>query len=424
MRDYGDVVGFRMGPRRLYLLSHPDHARHVLCDNQANYRKGLGLTDAEPLLGRGLLTSEGAVWNGQRRLVQQAFHGKQMEAFGASMIEAARATARRWQSHADAGTPVDVAQEMVRLTMDILGATLFRTDLSASADALSADLTVMARWAMGRMAALVRVPLALPTPRNLRAQKALHRLDQWVAETVAQHHRGGSDGGLLALLTASDDDHDDPNAHQQRRDEMLTLLLAGHETTAATLAWTWYLLARHPAVERRLHEELDGVLGEAGPSFADVPRLAYTKMVLQEVMRLYPPVWLLPRKAVAADQVGGYRIPAGADVLVSIYSMHRHPAYWQAPEVFDPTRFAAERAAQRPAYAYLPFGAGPRTCLGSRFGLMEAVLAVAVLARRYRCRAASAAPVEPEASLTLRPGGAVFMQLFERAAVGAPAYVG
>ncbi len=416
-REYGDLICFRMGPKRLYLLNHPDYAKHVLCDNLTNYHKGLGLAEAEPLLGKGLLTSDGDLWASQRRLLQAAFHGKRMEEFSGSMTSAARSMIERWQTHADCHQPLDIFGEMVGLTIDILGRTLFRKDLGAVAVELSADLTVMTRWAMSRMTSLLGLPLSVPTLRNRRAQKALRRLELVVKQMLRQHEQGRGEGhdDILSLLVAqSAENGNRMRVERQTRDEVMTLLLAGHETTAATLAWTWYLIARHPDVEHLLHREVDEVLGGRAPTLSDVPRLVYTRMIVDEVLRLYPPVWLLPRKAINDDLLGGYHIPAKADVLVCVYTLHRHPDFWDDAQEFKPHRFAVETDARRAPCAYLPFGAGPRTCLGSRFGIMEVILVVAMIAQHYSLRLPAEHTVEPEAALTLHPHGGLIMRLHSR----------
>ena len=407
-QTYGDLICFRMGPKSLYLLNHPDYARHVLCDNETNYRKGLGLIEAKPLLGEGLLTSNGELWASQRRLLQVAFHNKRMEDFSTSMFNAAHATLERWHERASNEQVVDIAHEMVGLTINILGSTLFRIDFSETIEDLSRDLTLLTRWAMSRMTSISRLPMRVPTPKNLRARAALRRLESLVEKMIRQHEDLG-DESLLSLMTARQ--NGSSLNEKQTRDEVMTLLLAGHETTAATLTWVWYLLSQHPEVERRLHAELDQVLEGRRPTLSDLPRLVYTKMVVSETLRLYPPVWLLPRKSINPDRLAHHTIPANSDVLVCVYTIHRHPQFWDDAERFDPQRFGPDKGAERDSGAYLPFGAGPRTCLGSRFGLMEVMLVVATIAQRFRLRLAGDQKIEPEASLTLHPRHGLPMRL-------------
>ena len=402
-RTYGDLVCFRMGPKRLYLINGPDYARHVLCDRAANYEKGLGLAEAEPLLGKGLLTSEGDLWAAQRRLLQAAFHAGRIDAYCGSMVSAAAARVETWERPERAAS-LDVAREMVHLTIDILGRTLFGVDLKERAAEVSEDLAVLTRWAMSRMASLLPLPLGAPTPRNFRVRKALRRLESLVEGMMRGTGTGG--GELLALLAAQREANGArPADDRQMRDEVMTLLLAGHETTAATLAWTWYELARNPEAARRVGAEVDEVLAGRPATAEDLPRLAYTRAVVDEVLRLYPPVWLLPRRAREDDVIDGYAIPARSDVLVCLYTLQRHPAYWDDADAFDPSRFEPGRSAARHPGSYIPFGAGPRTCLGGRFGLAEVILVVATVAQRYNLELAPGASVEAQASLTLHPGG-------------------
>lgn len=404
-RQYGDLVCFQMGPKRLYLLSHPEHIKHVLCNRPDNYHKGLGLEEAKPLLGQGLLTSEGDLWARQRNLLHMSFRGARMEAYGDVMIKSLLAMLERWRKLEEMGQPVDVNREMARLTLTILGEAMFRADLGAVADEVADNLALITRWAMSRMAAFIKVPWRFPTPRNLQAHSALRRLNSVVGDLLSGSVQLDveQDEDLLSHLRSHCDAGGGAEAKDQLiRDEVMTLLLAGYETTAATLTWTWYLLSQRAEVEERLHQEIDDVIGGRCPGIADLPRLVYTRMIIEEVLRLYPPVWLIPRRAMAEDRIGGYTIPAKSDVLLSIYTLHRHPGFWANPDRFDPDRFTTDQKAQRAPYSYLPFGAGPRVCLGSRFGMMEAMLALAVIAQKYRFELVCDHPVEPETTLSLQ----------------------
>jgi cytochrome P450 len=408
---WGDVVGFRIGPRKLYLLARPEHFKYVLCDHASNFCKGLGLADGKPLLGEGLLTSEGELWERQRRLWQDAFGTERVAAYADTMAATADAMVERWRR--DGTTTVDVLGEMVRLTLEILGATLLRGALGADCDRVSGDLAGLDRWAMRRVSAVLRVPIWVPTPGNLAARRALGRLDAWLAARMRTWSADGR-GDLVDRLLAADPDRPAAERARQRRDELMTLLLAGHETTAATLAWTWHLLSRHAGVRERLHHEIDATLGGRRPALSDLPRLGFARRVLEEAQRLYPPVWMIPRRALGHDTIGGYAIAAGADVLLSVYSLHRHPALWPSPDAFEPDRFAPAERARHPAYAYLPFGTGARGCIGSRFGLMEATLVLAAVAQRCRLDAVSDAPAVPDAGLTLRPRHGLRLRLAAR----------
>jgi enediyne biosynthesis protein E7 len=402
--EYGDIALFRLPGRPLFLVNHPAGAQHVLRDNARGYVKGAGLIDAGLLLGKGLLTSEGAQWAAQRRLVHPVMTPGRMRQFAEQTVAAATRALDCWQEQAAGVTTLDVGEAMAGLTLDVLGHTLLRGPL-ATQQGLAECFDEVQRWALQRMAALVRLPLRLPTPANRRTTHALQKLRAFADALIEfrRHERlDGSPGGdgdtLDALLLANGG----AATGVELRAEVLTLLLAGHETTAAALAWVWHLLAHNPAARDRLEAELDGVLAGRAPGFDDVPQLAYTKMVVQETLRLYPPVWMLSRRALAADEVLGHRVPSGADVLVSPYSLHRHPRYWEEPDEFRPERFAAG-GPPHPA-AYMPFGLGPRACLGSAFGLLEVVLAVATVAQACRFdRPPSAPQTQALALLTLKP---------------------
>jgi len=274
----------------------------------------------------------------------------------------------------------------------------------------------MTRWAMSRMTALLKFPLNVPLARNVQARKALRRVET-IVKSMIQRIQNHSDGenDLRALMVSSLVGHNGEQTRQkQLRDEIITLLVAGHETTAVTLAWTWYLLSKHSDVEEKLHVELEKVLGGSTPTLSDLPRLNYLRMLIEEVLRLYPPVWMITRKAINDDRISEYTIPKGSDVLISTYSLHRHPTFWPNPCHFDPERFKARNEVRQPSFSYIPFGAGARSCPGGRVGLTEAMLIVAVIAQRYRLQMLSASKVEPEALLTLRPRHGLEMMLCKR----------
>jgi len=413
--EFGDAVLFRMGPKHLYYFNHPDHARHVLADNAASYHKGMGLAEARRVLGDGLLTSEGEVWQRQRRVIQPAFRRDQVAGLTSLIAGEAAALVDRLEGQIGKG-PVDIVAEMTRLTFAVLGRGLLATDL-AQFGHLGAAFETVQDQAMFEMVTLRMLPLWLPLPRHRRFRAALTQLEEVAFRLVAAHENEGTRQGHDVLTRLLDACRDEPSADlrcSRLRDELLTILLAGHETTASTLSWTWYLIDRHPEVGERMRAEATQVLGDRIPRYEDLPSLRYTTMVIQEAMRLYPPVWALTRRAVRADQIGGYDVPAGADVMICPYTLHRHPGFWPDPHRFDPERFDPASAASAHRYAYIPFGAGPRVCVGSHLGMLEATLVAAMVARRLRLALVPVRTVQPEAMLSLRVRGGLPMLVHRR----------
>jgi cytochrome P450 len=326
------------------------------------------------------------------------------------MTEAALAMLERWQIAAACGEPLDASKEMMRLTLRIAGLTLFSLDISGEADVVGRAFTEASEYvAHASLDPLALLLTGFPMPAQLRFRAALRALDKVVQGIITERRRQNRDtGDLLSMyLLARDEETGEGMNDRQLRDEVMTLLLAGHETTANTLAWTWYLLSGHPVIEQKLHAELAAVLGGRVPTVPDLPNLPYTRMVIEESMRLYPPAYGISRKAIAADEIGGYRIPANSVIFVGPYVMHRHPKFWENPDVFDPERFTPERSADRPPFAYFPFGGGPRLCIGNQFALIEAQLLLATVAQRY---ASFLRPQPPDRKrddvLSRRPGAA------------------
>lgn len=397
----GEVVRLRFLFSPAYLISHPESIKHVLQENARNYNKDLiTYTMFKPFLGQGLLTNDGQAWLHQRRLMQPAFHRKRLATYGTLMTEATE----RWQACSERGVPLQMEEEMMRLTLRIVGQTLFSLDLSQETSTVGAAVTTVLNL-FGDYVFRPFPPLGIPTPRNRRMQMAIRTIDQLVYRIIAERRTLQTDTGdlLSMLLLAQDEETGQRMNDRQVRDEVQTLLLAGHETTANTLTWTWYLLSEHPEVELRLHAELNNVLGGRVPTVEDLPDLSYTRMVLEEALRLYPAAPFLSRKAVAADELRGCHIPANSMVMISPYAMHRHPAFWEEPLRFEPERFEPERATARPAYAYFPFGGGPRVCIGNSFAMMEAQLILSTVAQRYQLRLIPGHPVESQMVVTLRP---------------------
>ncbi|HEX8117997.1 MAG TPA: cytochrome P450, partial [Pyrinomonadaceae bacterium] len=382
-----------------------DYIKDVLVTHNASFMKGRGLQRAKRLLGEGLLTSEPPLHRRQRRLAQPAFHKQRINAYASLMVDyALRLERERWRD----GRTLDVAQEMMHLALTIVGRTLFGTETEAEAEevraALSASMASFGQFMMPFAELLSRLPL----PANRRFERSRARLDRIIYRIIDERRASGEDrGDLLSMLLRAQDEEGGGGgmSDEQLRDEAMTIFLAGHETTANALAWTWYLLAQNPSAEAKLHEELDGVLRGRPPAAEDLPRLRYTEMVVSESMRLYPPAWILGRRALEDYEVGGYLIPKGSLVILSPYVMQRDARFFPDPERFDPERWTAEAKAARPQFAYFPFGGGPRRCIGEGFAWMEGVLVVATLARRWRLRLAPGQRVGPQPGVTLRPRG-------------------
>ena len=405
---YGDASKLPVGPKSLYFFNHPDHAKHVLADNAANYHKGIGLVHARRALGDGLLTSEGELWRKQRRVIQPAFQSRRIAEQDSIVADEAAKLSRRLLARAGQG-PVDVVHEMTSLTLGVVGRTLLDADLSRFPD-IGRDFAAVQDQAMFELASLNAVPPWVPLPRQRRFRQARRRLETVVDRLVTERGADTDRDDVLSRLIISTRAEPDATVGRLRlRDELITLLLTGHETTASTLSWSLYLLDRHPEVRERVRAEALEVLGDRPPTFADLTRLRYTAAVVDEVVRLFPPVWILPRKALADDEIGGYHVPAGADVLICPFTLHRHPRFWDEPERFDPGRFDPAVTTDRPRYAYIPFGAGPRFCVGNHLGLMEAVFVLTTLARDVRLTGLAAHRVEPEPMLSLRIRGGLPM---------------
>ncbi|WP_326563796.1 cytochrome P450 [Micromonospora peucetia] len=406
---YGDAARLPVGHKKLYFFNHPDHAKHVLADNSANYEKGIGLVHARRALGDGLLTSEGELWRKQRKVIQPAFQNRRLAQYAGVIGEETALLVERLSARIG-GPPVDVLEELTTLTLGVLGRTLLDAELNGF-HGVGGSFAAVQDQAMFELETLSAVPHWIPLPRQRRFRRARRHLQQVVDELVTGRGRDvdGRDDVLSRLIVSTRLENDPRVARQRLRDELVTLLLAGHETTASTLGWSLHLLDRHPEIRQRVREEAVTVLGDRLPGYEDLHRLRYTGMVVEEAIRLYPPVWLLPRKALEDDEIGGYHVPAGADILISPYTLHRHPRFWDDPERFDPDRFDPSRSTERPRYAYIPFGAGPRFCVGNNLGMMEATLVLAMLLRDVRLAGVPGRPVVPEPMLSLRVRGGLPM---------------
>lgn len=400
-RQYGDIVYFKLGQQDIYQLADPELIKDVLITNQHSFMKSRMLQRAKVLLGEGLLTSEAPLHTRQRRLVQPAFHRQRLTGYADTMIAYATRTREAWHD----GENLDVAREMMRLTLAIVAKTLFNADVESEAGDIGEALT-----AILQLFQIVMMPFSqwiekLPLPHVRRFERARDRLDQTIYRIIDQRRASGEDkGDLLSMLLMSvDEEGTGGMSNEQVRDETLTIFLAGHETTANALTWTWYLLSQHPEVEQRFHDEVDRVLGGRLPQPDDFAALRYVEMVLAESIRLYPPAWAVGRMAKSGYDAARYHIAPGSVVLMSPYVVQRDPRFYPDPEKFDPERWTPENRATRPKFSYFPFGGGARVCVGEHFAWMEGVLLLATLAQKWRLRLVPGHPVDHRALITLRP---------------------
>ena len=415
-RDYGDVVRFNIGTQAVWLLTDPEHIRDVLVVNQKKFIKGRGIQMMKQLLGEGLLTSEGETHLRQRRLVQPAFHRQRVATYATTMTDYARKMREAW-ANVPAHQPIEMSQEMMRLTLAIAGKTLFDAEVEEDASEVGQALTEMMKLAERIPNPLASILARLPLPSNRRFDKARQMLDDVIYGIIRERRASKVDrGDFLSMLLMAQDEEGGTGGmtDQQVRDEALTIFLAGHETTATGLTWTWYLLSQNPEAEAKLHAEIDSVLEGRLPTFEDLPKLRYAEMVFAESMRLYPPVWIIGRRALTDHEIDGHQIKAGDLILLNQYLVHHDERWFPTPDKFDPERWTPELKEARPKFSYFPFGGGTRTCIGEAFAWMEAALVIATLAQQWKPRLAAGHPVEMQPLITLRPKHGMKMTLEKR----------
>ena len=409
-REYGDIFYYRAGWIHVYFLNHPELIESVLVRNHQNFQKGRVIRNSRWFFGDGLLTSEGQHWKRQRRLAQSAFHRDRIVSYANVMTNYAEQMLSHWQD----GAIIDVHQEMMRLTLRIVVRALFDVEAEETEE-ISRSLNVMMRNSTGARLILPPFFRQLPLPGMFELRRAVSKLKDTVNRIIELHRRNeGDSGDLLSVLMEARDEDGSRMDDQQLRDEVMTFLLAGHETTALALSWTWYLLSQNQQVEHKLHQELDRVLGGRVPTVSDLSSLTYTERVIKESMRLYPPAWSVARTVINDFELGGYRIPAGANVVMSQWIMHRDPRFFSDPEKFDPDRWSNDNLQKLPKFAYFPFGGGPRQCIGSSFAMMEAVLLLATIAARFQLSNVEGKSVVPVPSFTLRPKEGICVTLRKR----------
>jgi cytochrome P450 len=408
--EYGDIFYYRAGWIHVYFLNHPDLIEFVLVRNHQNFLKDRVIRNSRWFFGDGLLTSEGEQWKRQRRLTQPAFHRDRVVLYASVMTTYAEQMLSLWQD----GAVIDAHQEMMRLTLRIVVRALFDVEAEETEE-ISRSLNVMMRNSTGARLLFPPFFRRLPVPRMFEFRHAVRKLNDTVSRIIDLRRRNERDSGdLLSVLMEARDEDGSHMDDQQLRDEVMTFLLAGHETTALALSWTWHLLSQDSQVEHKLHQELDRVVGGRIPTVSDLSSLTYTEGIIKESMRLYPPAWSIARTVIKDFELGGYRIPAGANVVMSQWIMHRDPRFFSDPEKFDPDRWSNENLQKLPKFAYFPFGGGPRQCIGASFAMMEAVLLLATIAGRFELGKVEGKPIVPVPGLTLRPKEGIYVTLRKR----------
>ncbi|EDX85113.1 Cytochrome P450 superfamily [Synechococcus sp. PCC 7335] len=418
-REYGDLVRLRVMPGfTIFLSTHPDHAEHILSTHCENYQKpDFFLKPMGLVQGKGLFSIEGKFWQKHRRLMQPAFQQRRLIRLHSVMWDCVESLLQEWEEQ-PADEVIDIAAEMKRLTLKIVGLALFSVDLSDEFNRLARALRIGVEYVYGRLTAPLSLPVWVPTQTNLQFQQAKRTIDSVVLEIIQNRRKESeqSDDLLSMLMDATDEETGKGLSDLELLNEMITLFNAGHDTTATSLAWTWYLLGLHPEVADTMRSEVDAVLQGGEPTFEKLPKLEYTRRVFDESLRLCPPgMGLAPRAALAADELDGYAIPKGAIVNIAFYFTLRHPDFWERPEQFEPDRFLPMNVARRPKYAYMPWGAGPHVCIGKSFAVMESVMILSAIAQRFRVNLVSKEPVEIDPRFTLRPKGGVRVTLDRRA---------
>jgi cytochrome P450 len=413
-REFGDIFYYRAAWIHVYFLNHPDFIEAVLVRNYQNFLKDHVVRKSRWFFGDGLLTNEGESWLRQRRLAQPAFHRERIASYAKIMTDYSDEMLTSWHD----GERRDIHQEMMQLTLRIVVRALFNVEAEQT-ETISRVMNVLMRNTTGARMLLPPQFRFLPIPSMVDFRRAVRQADETVYGIIKRRREKETEnesdsGDLLSMLMQARDEDGGRMTDKQLRDEVMTFLLAGHETTALTLSWTWHLLGQNPDVEQKLHAELDRVLEGCTPNFSDLQKLPYTERMIKESMRLYPPAWGVARTVIKEFELGGYRIPAGANVVMSTWVMHRDPRYFPDPEKFDPDRWLPEKAQKLAKFAYFPFGGGPRQCIGAAFAMMEATLLLATIAQRFQFRAEPGHVVTPSPSFTLRPKHGIRMRLEKR----------
>jgi len=402
-REYGGIAQFKLLNKTYLLVTNPDYVKHILQDNYRNYIRGRSVETGRVLLGNGLPLIDGDFWLRERRMLQPAFHRERLGKLADTAVQVIRTFMQGWADKARNHQTLDMDDEMMRLTLTVIIKSMFSADIDDRIQSLSQAFNVASRFMLWRSQQMWAPPLSVPVPRNVEYNRALNVLNDTIYPLIADGRKNPKDDLLGMMLAMRDADTGEGLTDQQARDEVVTIFFAGHETSAATLAWAFYLLSEQPEVEERLRNEVDLVLSGRVPTFADLPKLSYMQQVINEVLRLYPAAYLFAREAVVDDTIDGYRIPANTLIFLTPYVTHRDPKYWPDPETFDPERFSPEQIASRPRHVYYPFGEGPHVCIGNNFAWMEMQLILAMALQRFRLKLVPNHPIAFKPEATLRP---------------------
>jgi cytochrome P450 len=402
-REYGGIAQFKLLNKTYLLVTDPDYVKHILQGHYKNYIRGRSVETGRVLLGNGLPLIDGDFWLRERRLLQPAFHRERLGKLTETMTDIIDTFLHEWAGKAERGQPLDLDHAMMRLTLTVIIRSMFRADLDDKIQSLSRAFNVASKFMLWRSQQMFQLPLSVPIPRHVEYNRALRVLNETIYPLIADGRKHPKDDLLNMMLEMRDAETGEGMSDRQARDEVVTIFFAGHETTAATLTWAFYLLSQHPEVEERVRAEIGSVLDGRLPTFADLTNLVYTQQVINETLRLYPAAYLFAREAVVDDLLDGYLIPASTMIFISPFVGHRDPKHWPEPERFDPERFSPEQVHSRPRHAYYPFGEGPHVCLGNNFALMEMQLILAMALQRFRLSPVPGHPIALRPEATLRP---------------------
>ena len=416
--DYGDIVSFRVLNYQFLFVNNPAYIKYILQNNYSNYSKSSMYEVMKQGLGNGLLNSEGAFWLQQRRLYQPAFNKESILHYANSVVECTNKMINRWEVKKRNREILNLSQEILKLAFDVVGRTMYSTYFSVEQKKIDWKSVVYTLDYVNKLSKNhpFNLPIKFPTPGNLRFNKALKTLNKTTYEIIEKRRKENKEYNdlLSALMSTPKQGTGEKMNDKELRDEIFTIFSAGHETTSNGLIWTLYLLSQHSEIESKLHKELEEVLGNETPTYEDLTKLKYTTQIVYESLRLYPPAWSVGRRSIEEDEIGGYRIPKGIDIAISPYILHRHPDFWDNPEVFDPNRFSSENRKKITPFSYIPFGGGPHVCVGQNFAIMELILVIAMIAKQFRLRIKDNQKVEIDPCITLRPLKEVFMTIQER----------